>query len=88
MSATKHALDTTELLTLIIIALPDASKLHAQRVCSRWRDIIESDIRLQELLHFRISRTSLSQDDVPSYNQLLVKRFDPFFKLAEPVTSR
>ncbi|KAI7322989.1 hypothetical protein KC315_g8650 [Hortaea werneckii] len=54
LSAARNAvLHTTELLENILYFLPMKDLLFAQRVCMKWRDLIQRSIPLQEALFFR-----------------------------------
>ncbi|KAI6795034.1 hypothetical protein KC361_g5256 [Hortaea werneckii] len=54
LSAARNAvLHTTELLENILYFLPMKDLLFAQRVCTKWRELIQRSVPLQEALFFR-----------------------------------
>lgn len=83
-SPMERTLAIPELLTLIITHLHDTNKLKAQCVCKSWQDALTSNVSLQKQLHLEASTTSLDDDGTPSYSDLLIKTFLPFFQSLPP----
>ena len=69
-------LSTTEILELILFALPTRDLLLAQRVCKQWQQLITQSPQLQRKLFFRASPASETE---PQFNDLLMEVFPPLF---------
>ncbi|KAI7342145.1 hypothetical protein KC354_g16577 [Hortaea werneckii] len=96
LSAARNAvLHTTELLENILYFLPMKDLLFAQRVCTKWRELIQRSVPLQEALFFRPRELGvywrlMEQPGVPPQlvkvdeEEILLELPDKVFKAAIP----
>ncbi|KAK5745907.1 hypothetical protein LTR17_001036 [Elasticomyces elasticus] len=77
--AAAEVLHTPELLETILLQLADTPKgwtdlLLSQRVCQTFKATIGSSPRLQEILHFRVSATSVDDAALQEQSQQVLRR--------------
>ena len=63
-TACDRALQTTELLELMLLHLPPKQVLLAQRVCLHWKNTISGSVKLQQALYFRPLQLKLAQGTI------------------------
>lgn len=82
LSATRKALDTIEILEAILLQLPPQNILINQRVCTTWRDLIQTSPDLQCALFYRYSTKSDKRSNLaPTLNPLLERLFDGHYEI-------